>query len=80
MSAAPVEVTTRYVTTVDDLPSAWRFVMERLDSVGPDPRVLISPVRIMPVGQMIDTLEGAEESRPVRQFEVLVEGMLHERG
>ena len=28
---APIEITTKYATSVDDLPDAWAFVMERLD-------------------------------------------------
>jgi len=39
----PVEVTTRYATSVDDLPSAWAFVMEKIDHVGPAPSIEIQP-------------------------------------
>jgi hypothetical protein len=40
---APVEVSTRYATTVESLADAWEFVMSRIDLVGPDPSVTISP-------------------------------------
>ncbi len=72
---APVEVTTRYVTTVDDLASAWAFVMDHLDHLdrlGPDPEVHIKPIWIMNVHEVLD---GSEE-RPARQFEVVVSGMV----
>jgi hypothetical protein len=72
--SAPVEVTTRYVTTVDTLSDAWVFVMDSLDRVGPDPHVTIKPIRIISVGQMQDGLEGREVVRPPREFEVCVEG------
>lgn len=70
---APVEVTTRYVTTTDDLQSAWAFVMDRLDLVGPDPTVQIKPLWIVSVADMDRDVE-----RPPRQFEVVVEGMVEE--
>lgn len=44
---APVEVTTRYVTTVPDLPAAWAFVMDHVDKVGKAPSVHIEPVWII---------------------------------
>jgi hypothetical protein len=67
---APIEVTTRYVTTVDNLSEAWAFVMERLDSVGPDPSVEISPV------WTLSSLPGDDEMP--RQFSVVVSGMVEE--
>lgn len=73
-----VEVTTRYVTTVDELAAAWAFVMDRLDRVGPDPRITISPVTIIGIGDMIDGLEGRPDREHPRQFEVVVEGMVRE--
>lgn len=78
--SAPVEVTTRYVTSVDTLPEAWAFVMERIDVVGPEPQVHITPRHIMPVGAMIDALEGADDSeeRWTTCFEVVVSGMVEE--
>lgn len=76
---APVEVTTRYVSTVDDLPAAWAFVMARLDSVGPDPSVSIRPIRIVDVAEMHDAFDGHETTSGwTRQFEVVVEGMVAE--
>jgi hypothetical protein len=44
---APIEVTTRYATSVPDLPTAWAFVMARIDAVGPAPSVRISPVWVI---------------------------------
>lgn len=67
---APVEVTTRFATTVDDLPAAWAFVMERIDQVGADPSVKISPIWSW------QAEAGSETS--VRQFEVVVDGMVEE--
>lgn len=58
---APVEITTKYVTTVDTMAEAWAFVMERLDRVGPDPHIDIRPIRIISVGEMQDGLEGREQ-------------------
>lgn len=70
----PVEVTTRYATTVDDLPAAWAFVMSKVDAVGPDPSIKISPVWTISVHDMDDT----EERDYPRHFEVVVEGMVPE--
>lgn len=71
---APVEVTTRYATTVDDLGSAWSFVMARLDSVGPDPSIHITPLwSFSPID--MDRVDAPE---PPRQFSVVVDGMVHE--
>lgn len=39
-----VEITTRYATSVRTLPEAWTFVMERIDSVGENPKIEIAPV------------------------------------
>jgi hypothetical protein len=61
-----IEVTTRYATTASDLPAAWAFVMDRVDSVGPDPRITISPVWLP---------SEDPESHP-RYFEVVVDGMV----
>ncbi|MCG7285377.1 hypothetical protein MHY85_05225 [Cellulomonas sp. ACRRI] len=71
--SAPIEVTTKYATSVDELADAWAFVMARLDAVGPDPRITISPIW---------TYSSDEISNPgyraPRRFEVCVEGMVHE--
>lgn len=40
---SPLEVTTRYATTVDTLSDAWEFVMDHLDRVSDAPSVEISP-------------------------------------
>lgn len=71
--SAPIEVTTRYATTVDDLGAAWAFVMERLDSVGPDPSVQITPMWTFSVHDMDRDVE-----TPPRRFSVVVEGMVPE--
>ena len=47
---APVEFTAKYATTVDTLPDAWVFVMDRIDAVGPRPSVKISPLSRCAVG------------------------------
>lgn len=70
-----IETTTKYVTTVDDLPSAWAFVMEHLDRLGPDPEVHIKPIWLMSVSDALDGHEG-----PDRQFEVAVSGMVQSDG
>lgn len=56
---APIEVTTKYATTVNTLPEAWAFVMNHIDRVGPDPHIRISPVWLT----------------DPREFEVTVHGM-----
>lgn len=78
MSNAPIEVTTKYATTVDDLPAAWAFVMERLDLVGPDPHIEIRPIQTFAVGDMIDGLDGHDAGPWPRQFEVVIDGMVEE--
>jgi len=72
MSNAPIEVTTRYATSVDDLTTAWAFVMEHVDLVGPDPSVEISPHWIISMSDM-----GDDNINPPRRFSVVVSGMVH---
>lgn len=72
---APVEVTTRFATTVDDLPAAWAFVMARIDTVGPDPSIKITPVWTISVQDMGD--DEPDDGYP-RHFSVVVEGMVPE--
>lgn len=64
---APIEVTTRHVTTVNDLAGAWAFVMARLEHVGPDPEVHITPVWVI-----------GDDDTNARHFEVVVSGMVEE--
>lgn len=64
---APIEVTTRHVTTVNDLTGAWAFVMARLEHVGPDPEVHITPVWVI-----------GDDDTSARHFEVVVSGMVEE--
>lgn len=74
IEAAPVEVTTKYATTVPDLPAAWVFIMSKIDRVGPHPRIGISPVSAATVQGMLDgaDLEWSDA------FEVVVQGMIEE--
>lgn len=69
MTRTPVERTVRYATTVDDLPAAWAFIMSRVDAVGPDPSVRISPVW---------TIRAGDDDYSPRHFSVVVEGMVPE--
>ena len=69
----PVEVTTRFVTTVDDMTSAWSFVMDRIEAVGVHPHVEIRPIRILSPVEAMEGLTGVD------QFEVVVEGMTREK-
>jgi hypothetical protein len=74
---APVEISTRYATTVESLADAWEFVMTRIDSVGPDPSVTISPV--WRVNMDLITMEDSVEEKDLpRSFTVVVEGMVEE--
>lgn len=67
----PVEITTRYATSVDSLTEAWEFVMARVDLVGPHPSIHISPCwHINPFD------ENPDEAEP--HFSVVVEGMVPE--
>lgn len=67
-----IEMTTKLVTTVSDLPAAWAFVMEHLDDLGPDPEVHIKAIWIMSVAEAMD----GRDERPAREFEVAVSGMV----
>lgn len=69
----PIEVTTRYATTVEDLSAAWAFVMEHLENVGPDPEVHIKPIWIISVRDM----DRDDAPETPRRFEVVVSGMVH---
>jgi hypothetical protein len=73
-AADPVEVTTRYATSVDTLADAWAFVMARVDDVGPDPMVTITPFWSISVADMDDE---AGREYP-RRFGVVVSGMVKE--
>lgn len=71
----PVEVTTRYATSVDDLPAAWAFVMKHLDSVGPDPCIEILSFSTVSVRDMDRDDDGPWQ----RRFGVVVSGMVHDQ-
>lgn len=62
----PVELTTRYATTVDELSDAFSFVMSHLDHVGSDPTISIGPV--WSFNDLSDV--------PLRRFAVMVSGMV----
>lgn len=73
--SAPVEMTTRYATTVDDLAAAWAFVMEYVDKVGDSPSIEIKPHWVISVHDMDrDEPEGGYP----REFGVVVSGMVEE--
>lgn len=74
--SAPIEVTTRYATTVDDLSAAWAFVMDRVDHVGPDPSIEIKPLWAFNIQDM--DRPDADTYQPPRQFSVVVSGMVEE--
>ena len=67
----PVEVTTTFATSVDDLAAAWAFVMAKVDQVGPDPRITVSPIWTI-------SASAGDDEEPPRRFEVSVSGMVHE--
>lgn len=67
-----IEVTTRLATTVNELADAWAFVMEHIDSVGPDPSVKIDPVWSRGFDQVDDN-----DPWP-RHFSVVVSGMVED--
>jgi hypothetical protein len=67
---APVEVSTRYATTVETLADAWEFVMTRIDLVGADPGITISPF------WRVDMTDPDAEA--ARLFTVVVDGMVEE--
>lgn len=71
MTDIPVEVTTQYATTVDELHDAWAFVMAHVDKVGPNPSIKISPIWSYGVIDM-----DHDESDAPRRFEVAVSGMV----
>ena len=65
----PIEISTKYATTVPDLTAAWAFVMDHIDQVGPDPSIHIGPVWSYTMDQLDD------ENVP-RHFEVAVSGTI----
>lgn len=63
-----VERTVRYATTVDSLPAAWAFVMERLDEMGSDPSIQIDPQWVV----------SSDPDEHGREFVVVISGMVEE--
>lgn len=74
-----VEVTTKYATTVDDIPAAFSFIMSKIDTVGPNPRISISPIHVQPVS-LVEMMEDPDEDHGTwkREFEVVVSGMVEQ--
>lgn len=70
---SPIEVTTKYATSVDTLAEAWRFVMTYVDQVGPKPHIRITPLSIYSMADI-----GNDDAEPECCFEVLVSGMVEE--
>jgi hypothetical protein len=70
----PIERTTRIASTVETLTEAWAFVMEHVDTVGPDPSIKIDPVWSMPGGVILD-----DEAPWPRHFSVVVSGMVEDK-
>lgn len=64
----PIEVDTRYSTTVDELTDAWSFVMEHIDKIGPHPSIRIYPC------WGVDRDEALEEPDDQVHFHAVVEG------
>lgn len=70
--SAPIEITTSFATVVPDLPTAWTFVMDHIDRVGPAPSVEIRPTW----SRDADPLNPNDDWE--RHFEVVVSGMVEE--
>lgn len=66
---SPVEVTTRYATTVETLQDAFAFVMGELDGIGATPCITITPVMCW----------NTDDDDPERFFSVVVSSMLEEK-
>lgn len=66
---SPVEVHTRYATTTNTLAEAWSFVMDRIDKVGPDPAIEITPCWFVC---------SANAEHADRHFSVVVSGAVEE--
>lgn len=47
--ADPIEITTRYATSVDTLTEAWEFVMDHLDALGEHPTIEVKPFHTISV-------------------------------
>lgn len=71
--SAPVEVTTTYTTTVDEITDALAFVMAKLDLVGPAPAIAIDPIGVL-------SATSFDDDEWVTKFEVVVSGMVPEGG
>lgn len=72
----PAEVTVRYACCADDLTSAWAFVMEHLDKVGPSPSIEIKP--IWTFSALPGTDDESKQSFDVGVSGTITEGEHHE--
>lgn len=73
----PVEVTTKYATTVEDLPAAWAFIMEHIENVGGDPSIIINPIWQYPAASIAEMMQEPDRDEAMnRVFEVVVSGMV----
>jgi hypothetical protein len=70
-----VEFTARYATAVEDLASAWAFVMEHVDKVGPDPSIHITPYWGVGANEELLAVEDFQ-----RRFQVVVDGLVPMEG
>jgi hypothetical protein len=70
----PIEMMTRYATTVDDISEAWAFVMDHLDLVGDDPSVEIQPTWSFSIADI-----DREVDEVPRRFSVVVSGTTDNR-
>lgn len=64
----PIEVDTRYSTTVDNINDAWTFVMAHIDKMGQEPSVHIYPC------WGVDRDDAINEPEDQCHFHAVVEG------
>lgn len=77
MTGNKVQKTVSYETVVDDLPSAWAFIMSKIETVGPDPSVHIHPASTAPP-PMLMAIFGRDDIEVERKFHIVVEGTTSE--
>lgn len=70
---SPVEITTKYATTVETLQDAFVFIMQYVDALGTDPFIKITPIHSYSMSDM------DMEDPPCKHFfEVMVSSMREE--
>lgn len=71
-----MEVTIQRAAIVNTIPEAFAFIMEWLDSAGPEPRIEINPFPDL-LGGIIDVIENPEEGNLLgaTKFEVKIVSM-----